>query len=450
SERMIGKIERERVAEQVANVAHLPGIVEASLAMPDCHWGYGAPVGGVAATDIERGVISPGLVGFDISCGVRLLRTDLTAGQVKPRIEKIMDVMNGAVPSGLGKGGSLRLKKLELHRVLKRGARWAVESGYGGASDLEAIEDGGMLSGAEPDSVSDRAVERGRGQVGTLGSGNHFLELQRVDAVYDPAAGAAFGLFEGQLVVLIHTGSRGCGYQICSDSLKRMQQAMRRYGISLPDRQLACAPLDSPEGKDYFSAMSAAANFAHANRQVITHLVRESFMRALDMAPNDLGMRVVYDVSHNIASLETHGVSGVSRRLCVHRKGATRALPPGHPDLPEAYSAVGQPVLVPGSMGTHSYVLVGTDGAMRQTFRTTCHGAGRVMSRTQAAKRVRGRDLARELAEGGISVRTDSFRGLAEEAPLAYKNVCEVVEVCERAGLARRVARMSPIGVIKG
>ncbi len=450
SESMLPKIERERVAEQVANVAHLPGIVGYSLAMPDCHWGYGAPVGGVAAMDIKEGVISPGMVGYDISCGVRLLRSDVTADSIRNKIPALMDALHATVASGVGKGGRLRLNAGDVKRVFRRGARWAVESGYGEAEDLEAVEDGGTVEGAEPDAPSKRAVERGKGQVGTLGSGNHFLELQQVDAVYDEAAAEAFGLFEGQFVVLIHTGSRGCGYQICADALKIMQSARSRYQINLPDRQLACVPLSSPEGRDYFSAMCAGSNFARANRQVITHLVRESAMRVLEMSPYDLALDVVYDVSHNIAKIETHTVMGRKRKLAVHRKGATRAFPAGHPEVPELYRKVGQPVFVPGTMGTHSYVLVGTSRAMEETFGTVCHGAGRAMSRTAAAKRIQGSDLAAQLEERGISIRTDSWRGLAEEAPFAYKNVCDVVDVCHDAGIARKVARMSPLGVLKG
>jgi tRNA-splicing ligase RtcB len=450
SEAMVSKIERERVAEQVANVAHLPGIVDASLAMPDCHWGYGAPVGGVAAMDAKTGVVSPGMVGYDISCGVRLVRSNLTAGEMQGRKESLLDALHATVASGVGKGGRLKVAKPDMKRVFERGARWAVEQGYGEREDLDAVEDAGAVEGAEPDSVSDRALERGRVQVGTLGSGNHFLELQEVDAVYDPVAAEAFGLFERQFVVMIHTGSRGCGYQICTDSLKLMGAAGRRYGIALPDRQLACAPIDSPEGRAYIGAMNAGSNYARANRQVITHLLREAAMRALEISPADLGMGVVYDVSHNIAKFERHKVRGEERTLCVHRKGATRAFPAGHPDVPEPYRGVGQPVLVPGSMGTHSYVLRGTETAMLETFGTVCHGAGRMMSRTQAAKRIRGDELAKELERGGVSARTDSWRGFAEEAPFAYKDVSEVVAVCERAGLAKKVARLRPIGVLKG
>ncbi|MFA5139554.1 MAG: RtcB family protein [Elusimicrobiota bacterium] len=446
SERMIPKIEQERVAEQIENSAHLPGVVDAVLAMPDCHWGYGMPIGGVAAMDVDQGVISPGAVGYDISCGVRLVRSDLKAEAVKARVEKLMDALDARVASGVGKGGPLRVGKDEMGRVLSRGARWAVEKGFGDREDLEAAEEEGRVPGADPDAVSRRAQERGSDQVGTLGSGNHFLELQEVEEVFDPGIGAVFGLFPGQLVVLLHTGSRGLGYQVCSDSLSVMQGAVGRYGIRLPDRQLACAPLGSPEGRAYFGAMAAAANYALANRQVITHFIRESFMRGLDISPRDLGMRLVYDVSHNLARMETHG----GRRLCVHRKGATRAFPAGHPDVPAMYRGVGQPVLVPGSMGTFSYVLVGTGLAMTETFGSVCHGAGRTMSRSQALKQTSGHQLLKDLNAKGIAVRTEGLRGLAEEAPAAYKDVSEVVDVCERAGLARKVARMKPLGVLKG
>ncbi|MBI5242863.1 MAG: RtcB family protein [Elusimicrobia bacterium] len=450
SEKMLPKIEREKVAEQVANVAHLPGIVGYSLAMPDCHWGYGMAVGGVAALDGEEGVISPGAVGYDISCGVRLLRSDLAAGEVRGSVDKLMDALHAGVASGVGKGGPIRLDKRGVREVLKKGALWAVEEGYGQRADLIVCEDGGWLKDADPDLPSERAVERGRSQVGTLGSGNHFLELQVVDEIYDPGTAAVFGLFAGQLTVLVHTGSRGFGYQVCEDYLRIMQKATGKYGISLPDRQLACAPLSSQEGKDYYAAMCSAANYARANRQAITHLIREAFERVLGRGASALGLGVVYDVCHNIAKFETHEVGGKARRLCVHRKGATRAFPAGHPEVPEPYRGVGQPVLVPGSMGTSSYVLVGTERAMKETFGTCCHGAGRLMSRTQAAKQVVGHQLACELREAGISVRTDSLRGLAEEAPLAYKDVDEVVEVCRASGIARKVARMRPFGVLKG
>lgn len=450
SEAMIGRIERERVAEQVANVACLPGIVGASLAMPDCHWGYGAPVGGVAATDERVGVVSPGLVGYDISCGMRVLRTGLLASAVRPKVEALMDDLHAAVASGVGRGGGERLTESELEGLLVGGAAWAVKRGLGEAADLGVLEDAGTFPGADPGRVSSRALERGRDQLGTLGSGNHFLELQAVDEIHDEAAAKAFGLFKGQFVVMVHTGSRGLGYQVCTDALKVMPKAMKKAGISLPDRQLACAPLDSPEGKDYLSAMAAAANFARGNRQAITHKIRRVCRDALAISDVDLGMSVLYDVSHNLAKYERHTFEGVERRLCVHRKGATRAFPAGHPDVPEVYRAVGQPVLVPGTMGTSSYVLVGTPRAMTETWGSVCHGAGRVMSRTEAARRVRPDELRRRLRDLGITARTDSWKGFAEEAPEAYKDVAEVVEVCESAGLSRKVARLKPFGVLKG
>jgi len=450
TERMLPKLEREKVAEQMANVAALPGIVGRSLAMPDAHWGYGFPVGGVAAMDAKEGVISPGGIGYDISCGVRLLRSDLTASAVRLNLSKLMDHLFNAVPSGVGAKGRVHLKEAEMRQVFKKGARWAVSNGYGHGDDLETVEDGGFLDSADPELPSERAVERGRNQLGTLGSGNHFLEVQEIDEIFDEKTAEAFGLFQGQLVVSIHTGSRGCGYQICSDFLNLMQKAASKYRIALADRQLCCAPIDSPEGRDYFAAMSAGANFARANRQMITHQTRRAFETALEINPRDLAMKVVYDVCHNIGKMERHQVDGREVRVCVHRKGATRAFPAGHPEVPAAYRAVGQPVLLPGSMGTYSYVLVGTERAMKETFGTTAHGAGRMMSRTQASKQVQGRELMEQLRGQGIEVRTDSYRGLAEEAPFAYKDVCEVVGICHGAGLARKVARMRPIGVVKG
>ena len=450
TEQMLSKFEREKVAEQVANVATLPGIVGYSMAMPDAHWGYGFPVGGVAATDVADGVISPGGIGYDISCGVRLLRTDLTKEQVQPKLSKLLDALFHAVPAGVGQGGRLRLDSDDMRQVFRKGAKWAVEHAYGEGEDLLTCEDGGFLPGVDPHQPSERALERGRDQLGTLGSGNHFLEVQVVDEVYEKGTAAVFGLFPGQVTVLIHTGSRGCGYQICEDSLRNMQQATRRYGIPLPDRQLACAPVGSEEGKAYFNDMSAGANFARANRQIITHHTRGAFMKVLGLGPRELGMRVVYDVCHNIGKIEEHEVGGKKRKLCVHRKGATRAFPAGHPEVPEAYRQAGQPVLIPGSMGTYSYVLVGTEQAMKETFGTTAHGAGRQLSRHAAAKQVEGHALLKELGKAGIEVRTDSLRGLAEEAPIAYKDVNEVVDVCHRSGISRKVARMRPLGVVKG
>lgn len=450
SDSMIRSVLSDKAAEQVANVAHLPGIVGKSLAMPDVHWGYGFPIGGTAATDMDGGVVSPGGIGYDISCGVRLLRSNLTRKDVEGKEELLAAALFQEVPSGLGVGGRLRLDDRELRRVLKDGAAWAVSRGLGDAADLAASEDGGRLEEADPDGISSRALDRGRDQLGTLGSGNHFLELQSVDGVFDPAVAEAFGLAEGRVTVMIHTGSRGLGYQVCDDSLKVMQRAVQKYGIVLPDRQLACAPLSSPEGREYLAAMAAAANFARANRQVITDAVRRAFAAVLGRSDRDMGLDLVYDVCHNIGKIETHEVGGVPRRLCVHRKGATRAFPAGHPDVPEKYRSVGQPVLIPGTMGTASYVAVGTERAMKETFGTVCHGAGRRMSRSEASRRVNGRDVAEELGRRGIVVRSASWKGLAEEAPEAYKDVEDVVGVCEGAGLSRKVARLKPWGVVKG
>jgi tRNA-splicing ligase RtcB (3'-phosphate/5'-hydroxy nucleic acid ligase) len=450
SEQMVRKITDEKAAEQVANVACLPGIAGAALAMPDIHWGYGFPIGGVAATDAADGVISPGGIGYDISCGVRLLRSNLVVKDLEGKTDRLADALFQAVPSGVGSTGRLRLNPQEVRKVFVKGSKWSVERGLGDAEDLETCEDGGFLDTADPDLPSERAVERGRDQLGTLGSGNHFLEVQRVEGLFDPAAAEAFGLFPGQVTVMIHTGSRGCGYQICEDHLASMQHAARKYNIALPDRQLSCAPVSSQEGREYFAAMSAGANYARANRQAITHWVREAFLQVFGVSPRDLGMGVVYDVCHNIGKMEEHVVDGRKRRLCVHRKGATRAFPAAHPEVPERYRDVGQPVLIPGTMGTASYVAVGTDRAMKETFGTTCHGAGRVMSRKQASKQIGGRELQDELKEKGVLVRSASLKGLAEEAPMAYKDVDDVVNVCEGAGLVRKTARLRPLAVVKG
>jgi tRNA-splicing ligase RtcB len=421
------------------------------MAMPDIHQGYGLPVGGVVATDVRHGVVSPGGVGYDINCGVRLLRTDLTRDDVGARLESLVDILAAAIPSGVGSKGRVRLPAGEERRgpVLK-GARWAVEQGYGEADDLARIESHGTIPGGDPEAVSARAYERGRHQVGTLGSGNHFLELQVVDEVRLPDVAAALGLQPGLVTVMIHTGSRGLGHQVCTDALQTMQGAMRRYGISLPDRQLACAPVESPEAQAYLGAMRAAANFAFANRQVLAHFAREALERALGVPPRQLGMRLVYDVAHNIAKEEEHEQDGRRLRLLVHRKGATRAFPPGHPELPEAYRATGQPVLIPGDMGRYSYVLVGTAGSMRETWGSTCHGAGRVLSRTAAVKAARGRSIGEELRARGIIARASGRESLAEEMSEAYKDVRDVVEVVEQAGLSRIVARLRPLGVVKG
>lgn len=439
-------IEQDQALQQVVNVASLPGVVEASYAMPDIHWGYGFPIGGVAATDVESGgVVSPGGVGFDISCGVRLLVSRFDVTEVRPRLGELMDELDSRVPTGLGSGGVWHLAdERELISVLRGGSRFAVDRGFGVESDVVRCEDAGMVSDADPGAVSDRALARGLHQVGSLGSGNHFLEVQVVDKVLDEDAARAFGVEPGQVCVMIHCGSRGLGHQICSDSVKGMLASMERHGISVPDAQLACAPVESPEGRAYFSAMAAAANYGRANRQALSAAVRSAFGAVLGSQELDL----LYDVSHNLAKLETHVVGGRRRLLCVHRKGATRALGPGHPDLPEDLKEVGQPVLVPGSMGTASYVLVGTSPG--GAFTSTCHGAGRTMSRHAAIKKVRGSELRHSLEEQGIAVRAASQRGLAEEAPFAYKDVDEVVATCERAGLARRVARLRPLGVVKG
>ncbi|MBI4729038.1 MAG: RtcB family protein [Acidobacteria bacterium] len=443
---LIPEVAAEQSLEQVANVATLPGIVEASYAMPDVHWGYGFPIGGVAATDVARGgVVSPGGVGFDISCGVRLLVSGLDRARVAPSLGALMDALDVAIPRGLGRGGVWRLPgERELIQVLLGGSRFAVERGFGVERDLARCEDGGALPGADPAQVSDRARERGLAQVGSLGSGNHFLEVQVVESVYDERAAQAFGLSPERVCVMIHCGSRGLGHQVCSDHVRAMQQATGRYGIEVPDRQLACVPADSPEGRAYLGAMAAAANYGRANRQLLAEAARDAFAKALGTRELDL----LYDVSHNLAKLEPHEVDGESRILCVHRKGATRAFPPHHPELPPEFAAAGQPVLIPGSMGTASYVLAGVeDGG---AFHSTCHGAGRAMSRHAAARRIRGSALRADLERAGISVRARSERELAEEAPFAYKDVDEVVAVCERAGLCRRVARLRPLGVVKG
>ena len=450
-EQMLRHIQDEQSLEQVANVAFLPGIVGRSLAMPDIHWGYGFPIGGVAATRVDDGVISPGGVGFDINCGVRLLRTNLTEKEVKPRIEKLLADLFINVPSGLGSKGKIRLKGNEIDRLLLKGAGWAVAAGYGEPEDLEFTEDHGCLKGADPDKVSFKAKTRGTPQSGTLGSGNHFLEIQVVDEVYDAGIAQAFGIEEkGQILVLIHTGSRGFGHQVCDDYLKTMGTAVRNYGIDLPDRQLACAPVNSPEGQSYLAAMACAANYAWANRQCITHWTRESFSRVLGKSPRDLGMRLVYDVAHNIAKIEKHQVEGKKLTVCVHRKGATRAFPAGHPDIPEAYRKVGQPVLIPGDMGRYSYVAVGTEKAMEETFGSTCHGAGRAKSRSAARRSISGADVAAELAAKGIAIQVANIASLAEEAPAAYKDVADVMHITDAAGISPKVIKARPIGVIKG
>ncbi len=452
SEKLMADIRDDPALDQVANVAHLPGIVGASIAMPDIHWGYGFPIGGVAAFDVaEGGVVSPGGVGFDINCGVRLLRSDLSVGEVRPHLSALAQALFDAVPSGVGSHRTdLRLSHPDMGRLLRDGAAWAVRAGYGDPDDLGRLEAGGALQGADRDAVSERAVHRGRSQVGTLGSGNHFCEVGYVEETYDDVAAHALGLRPGGVTVIIHTGSRGLGYQVCDDHLKDMIRAARKYGIELPDRQLCCAPVESPEGRSYLGAMRAAANYAFGNRQVITHFVRHAFERALAIGPSDHRLEVIYGVAHNIAKLERHVVDGVKKTLCVHRKGATRAFPPGHPELPEEYRAVGQPVLIPGDMGRYSYVLVGTEGAMTEAFGSTCHGAGRRLSRRQAKKVARGRSIAAELEARGVHVRYAGKSTLMEELPEAYKDVADVVDTVHGAGVGRKVARLRPLAVIKG
>ncbi|MGE5572480.1 MAG: RtcB family protein [Bacteroidota bacterium] len=449
-ERHIDHIRADQAPEQVANAAFLPGMVGTSLAMPDIHWGYGFAIGGVGATLADEGVISPGGVGFDINCGVRMLRTNLFEEDVRPRLEQLVNQLFRDVPSGVGSTGVIRLGKNDTAEVLEKGALWAVEKGYGWPRDLDHTEERGVMRGARAGKVSDRAVKRGMPQLGTLGSGNHFLEVQVVEEIFDRGLAERFGLAPGLIVVMIHSGSRGLGHQVCTDYLVTMEQAIRKYGIAIPDRQLACAPLSSTEGQDYFAAMACAANYAWANRQCIMHWTRQVFTKVFERSPEDLGMDLIYDVAHNIAKIEDHVVDGKRRRVCVHRKGATRAFPSGHPDVPADYRDVGQPVLVPGDMGRNSYLLVGTEKAMEETFGSTCHGAGRVMSRAAAKKTVSGAALQAELRERGIIAKAASKASLAEETPEAYKDVNEVVHVCHGAGISRKVARMRPIGVIKG
>ncbi|MBI4220529.1 MAG: RtcB family protein [Chloroflexi bacterium] len=451
SERMMRQIAEDQSLEQVANVAHLPGIVGYSLAMPDIHWGYGFPIGGVAATRVPDGVISPGGVGFDINCGVRLIRTGLTEEKIKPVLEKLISKLYSSVPSGVGSEGMIRISGRDAEHVMVKGAGWAIERGYGVPEDLEVTEENGCMRDADPDVVGERPRKRGAEQIGTLGSGNHFLEVQVVETVYLPKAADAMGLTgPGQVVVMFHCGSRGFGHQICEDYVRLISGALPRYGISLPDRQLACAPINSPEGQKYLKAMRCAANFAWANRQAILHMTREAFERIFNTSWRDLGMWQVYDVSHNMAKIERHDVDGKQMTLCVHRKGATRAFPPGHPDVTEKYRALGQPVFIPGDMGRYSFVCVGGPESLKKAWGSACHGAGRVQSRAAAKRGLKGRDIRAELRDKGIIAMSRGWASLAEEATEAYKDVEEVVGTCERAGLVSRVARLRPLGVIKG
>lgn len=451
SEKMLPQIKKDNALVQVANVAFLPGIVKYSLAMPDIHWGYGFPIGGVAATDpLKGGVISPGGVGFDINCGVRLLRTNLTGEDVKGRISEIVDLLYNNVPSGVGSKGDIRLSVSEERKILVEGAKWAVKKGFGIEADLEHCEEYGALEGADPDVVSERAYERGKQQVGTLGSGNHFLEVQIVDEIFDNEIAKKLGLFIGGITVMIHSGSRGFGYQICDDYVREMVRCLDKYKINVFDRQLACAPIDSVEAKNYIGAMKCAANYAWANRQILMHLTRVSFEKIFGQGWSSLGMDLIYDVAHNIAKFEKFSIDGQEKILCVHRKGATRSLGPGNELLPADYKEIGQPVIIPGDMGRASFLLIGTKKAEEESFSSTCHGAGRVKSRHEAIRTIDFKNLMEGLKYKGIEVRATGKKTVVEEAPEVYKNVSDVVEVVNNAGLAKKVCRMRPLCVVKG
>ena len=452
SRNMIDKgLKDDEALKQVVNVAHLPGIEKYSLAMPDIHWGYGFPIGGVAATNLEEGVISPGGVGYDINCGVRLAKTNLEHERIKGRIDELVSKLFNAIPTGVGASGAIKkLSQNDLKKVLTKGSAWALENDLGTPSDLEFTEESGTLKNADVDVVSKRAFERGADQVGTLGSGNHFLEVDVVEEIYDAKVAEVFGLFRGQIVIQIHTGSRGLGYQVCDDYLKVLLQASNKYGFKLPDRQLACAPINSKEGQDYLAAMQAAANFAWNNRQVIMHLAKEVFKDIFGMKDSELGFNLLYDVCHNIAKIEKHKIGNEEKEVCVHRKGATRAFPPGSKMIPAKYKNVGQPVLIPGDMGRYSYILVGTEKAMEETFGSSCHGAGRNLSRTKALKNAKGRNLIEELKQKGIVIQAKGNKTIAEEMPGAYKDVSDVVDVMHNEGITRKVAKIKPVGVIKG
>ncbi len=446
SEVIIRALLSDQSLHQLINVTTLPGIQKAALLMPDAHEGYGFPIGGVAATRYPDGAISPGGIGYDINCGVRLVKSDLLYPEAKPHMEKLSKELYKQVPSGMGKGGFLKLKIKETDQVLRRGAEWAIENGYGIPEDLEFIESGGRMEDAEATTVSQKAKQRGHDQLGTIGSGNHFVEVDRVNAIYDKKAAEAMGLSEGQVVILIHTGSRGMGHQNATDYIRTMMAEMVNYDYKLPDRELACLPLNSPVGQDYFTSMAASANYAWCNRQVITWEIRRAWEKVFGSAEVDM----VYDVAHNIAKLETHEVDGIRQKLIVHRKGATRAFGPEYEELPKVYKPIGQPVLIPGSMGTLSYVLTGTRNSMLKSFGTSCHGAGRRMSRRAARKSIQGKELLHELRRNEIHVQAGSYSGLAEEAPGAYKDVEEVVSAVCNAGIANKVAELKPVAVIKG
>ena len=450
-EKLLKHIREDKALEQVANVAFLPGIVNASLAMPDIHWGFGFPIGGVAATDFAAGgVISPGGVGYDINCGVRLLKTNLEYDDVKDKIKDLIYRLFSDIPSGVGSEGDIKVGPKETKDILLKGARWAVGKGFGTEDDLECTEENGAMQGADPSAVSERALQRGKAQSGTLGSGNHFLEVQVIDQLYDREACDTLGLNLGQVMVMIHSGSRGLGYQVCEDYTRSMIACLAKYHINIPDRQLACAPLNSVEAESYLAAMKCAANYAWANRQCLMHLTRQVFEKIFGSSWQKLGMFLIYDVAHNIAKIEKHKVDGEDKKLCVHRKGATRAFGPNHPALPEKYKKIGQPVIIPGDMGRNSYLLVGTEKAMQETFGSACHGAGRLKSRTAAIKSINADMLLKELESKGIIVKASGRNTLVEEAPAAYKDVNEVVDVIHNAGISKRVCRLRPLGVIKG
>lgn len=450
SEKMLKQIFSDNAPVQVMNAAALPGIVSYSMAMPDIHWGYGLPIGGVIATDVNDGIISPGGVGSDINCGVRMVRTDLSYDDVKNNIKNLVNLLFRDVPCGVGSEGKIKLSTKEQRKVLTEGSRWAVRNGYGWNEDTDFTEDNGSLDGADPDAVSQRAFERGSRQLGTLGSGNHFLEIQVVDEIYNDDVAGKFGLFKDQVCVMIHCGSRGLGHQVCDDYIQVMGRAVAKYKIDLPDRQLACAPLKSPEGQQYFSAMKAAANYAYANRQCILDWVRGSFEKVFSQSAERLGMHLIYDVTHNTAKIEEHTVNGKKMRLCVHRKGATRSFPANEKVLPDKYYPIGQPVIIPGDMGRSSFLLLGKEKAMEYSFGSTCHGAGRIMSRKKAIKSMRGRAIERELEDRGIYVLSRGRHTLKEECPEAYKNVADVVDVVHNAGISEKIVRVRPIGVVKG
>jgi len=449
-ENILSSVRHDPCLQQVANVAHLPGIVRFSMAMPDIHWGYGFPIGGVAATDPDQGgVISPGGVGYDINCGVRLCRTNFQYDEIKDRMKELVGSLFNQVPCGVGQSGDIRVSKQDEREVMIHGAQWAVKKGFGVPEDIEHCEARGSIEDADPDKISERAYERGKNQLGTLGSGNHFLEVQVIDRIYDAKAAQIMRLEEGQVTMMIHSGSRGFGYQVCEDFLEVTRRALVKYGIEVPDKQLSCSPVHSPEGQSYLAAMRCAANYAWANRQCLLHLARGVFERVFKTGWQKMGMDLIYDVAHNIAKFESYEIDGKKKMLCVHRKGATRAFPPGHPELPEIYREIGQPVIIPGDMGRNSYLLVGAQGS-EETFGTSCHGAGRMLSRAAAVKMVRGRSIQRELEEKGIIALGRGRHALDEEHPQAYKDVNEVVSVVDHAGIAKRVARMRPVGVIKG